>query len=246
VDASIGGDAIAVTGGPITISGTLDFQFAGDVTQYINGLGNLIAFPAIPVVGVTSVAQTHGGDAFVVGGSPITSSGTLVTTMAGTALQYVNGLGDLALLSSIPVNLTLTTNQTTGASTWDAGTNTLNIPNYTTPPLSYTTYVELLSQFGVSAPVGTVLENTAGYTPIVWSYTAAGQYVGTFGVTGITEIDKTTIMIHTATKSAAGRITAAITSFTGIVSFNLETFDTAGAGIDDQLLRATLEIRDYA
>ena len=44
---------------------------------------------------VTSVSQTHGGNAFTVGGSPVTSSGTLAITMAGTAAQYINGLGNL-------------------------------------------------------------------------------------------------------------------------------------------------------
>ena len=44
---------------------------------------------------VTSVGQTHAGDAFTVGGSPVTSSGTLAITMAGAATQYINGLGNL-------------------------------------------------------------------------------------------------------------------------------------------------------
>ena len=44
---------------------------------------------------VTSVGQTHAGDAFTVGGSPVTSSGTLAITMAGAASQYINGLGNL-------------------------------------------------------------------------------------------------------------------------------------------------------
>jgi len=51
---------------------------------------------------VTSVSQTHGGNAFTTGGSPITSSGTLAITMAGNSTQYVNGAGDLVLLSTIP------------------------------------------------------------------------------------------------------------------------------------------------
>jgi len=51
---------------------------------------------------VTSVSQTHGGNAYTVGGSPVTSSGTLAITMAGNSTQYVNGAGDLVLLSTIP------------------------------------------------------------------------------------------------------------------------------------------------
>lgn len=51
---------------------------------------------------VTSVAQTHGGNAFTVGGSPITSSGTLAITMAGSSSQYIDGAGNLTTFPSIP------------------------------------------------------------------------------------------------------------------------------------------------
>ena len=65
---------------------------------------------------VTSVAATHGGDAFTVGGSPITSAGTLAITMAGTSAQYVNGLGNLITFPTIPTvgNGTLTMTTSTG------------------------------------------------------------------------------------------------------------------------------------
>jgi len=51
---------------------------------------------------VTSVGQTHAGNAFTVGGSPITGSGTLAITMAGTSAQYINGEGNLTTFPSIP------------------------------------------------------------------------------------------------------------------------------------------------
>ena len=51
---------------------------------------------------VTSVGQTHAGNAFTVGGSPITGSGTLAITMAGTSAQYINGQGNLTTFPSIP------------------------------------------------------------------------------------------------------------------------------------------------
>jgi hypothetical protein len=46
VDASIGGNAVTVTGGPITVSGVLEFEFGGLSTQYIDGEGNLANFPS--------------------------------------------------------------------------------------------------------------------------------------------------------------------------------------------------------
>ena len=51
---------------------------------------------------VTSVAITHGGNAFTVGGSPVTSSGTLAITMAGTSAQYIDGTGALITFPNIP------------------------------------------------------------------------------------------------------------------------------------------------
>jgi len=77
---------------------------------------------------VTSVAQTHGGNAFTVGGSPVTSSGILAVTMAGTSSQYVDGAGNLATFPSIPqgdiTGVTAGTNLTGGGT---SGSVTLNM-----------------------------------------------------------------------------------------------------------------------
>lgn len=51
---------------------------------------------------VTSVAQSHGGNAFNVSGSPITGAGTLAITMAGSAAQYISGQGNLVTFPAIP------------------------------------------------------------------------------------------------------------------------------------------------
>ena len=41
------GDALNVTGSPITTAGTINIGFAGNSTQYINGEGNLVTFPTL-------------------------------------------------------------------------------------------------------------------------------------------------------------------------------------------------------
>lgn len=65
---------------------------------------------------VTSVAQTHAGNAFTVGGSPITTSGTLAITMNGSSSQYIDGAGDLTTFPSIPSSFTVTlTGDVTGS-----------------------------------------------------------------------------------------------------------------------------------
>ena len=52
--------------------------------------------------GVTSVGYSHAGNAFTVGGQPVTSAGTIAVTMAGTSAQYINGAGNLTTFPAIP------------------------------------------------------------------------------------------------------------------------------------------------
>ena len=42
------GDAIAIIGTPVTVSGNLGITFQGDTDEYINGEGDLVSFPNIP------------------------------------------------------------------------------------------------------------------------------------------------------------------------------------------------------
>jgi len=86
-------NAFGVTGSPVTGAGTLTVQALGTSTQYITGDGELANFP--PTGSVTSVGLTM-PSAFSVSGSPVTTSGTLAVTGAGTTEQYVRGDGSLA------------------------------------------------------------------------------------------------------------------------------------------------------
>ena len=47
VDADTNGNAIAVSGGPVTTSGVLTFNYLGNSTQYVNGAGDLETFPTL-------------------------------------------------------------------------------------------------------------------------------------------------------------------------------------------------------
>jgi hypothetical protein len=96
-----------------TITGTLsnqtDLQNAlnakfddptGTTSQYLRGDGSLATFPAIPSGTVSSVGLTM-PSAFTVANSPVTSSGTLAVTGAGTSAQYIRGDGSLATFPSL-------------------------------------------------------------------------------------------------------------------------------------------------
>ena len=87
------GDALTITGSPITTSGTINIGFAGNSGQYINGAGSLTTFPTL----LSSVGLSM-PSAFSVANSPLTANGTIAVTGAGNATQYVRGDGQLATL----------------------------------------------------------------------------------------------------------------------------------------------------
>jgi len=65
VDASITGNAIGVSGGPITSNGTLAFAFAGSGSQYVNGAGDLITFPSFQAPLTLTTTGTSGAATLV-------------------------------------------------------------------------------------------------------------------------------------------------------------------------------------
>lgn len=197
---TVAGDSMLATVTNATTTPKIAFTYRGSANQYVNGLGNLIALgtlqsaltltttgssgvatlsgsgtlniPNYAVAGgtVTSVAATFGGDAFGLTGSPITASGTLAIAPAGTAVQYINGLGNLAALSTLQGALTLTTTGTSGAATLSSG-GALNIPNYANTVSSLTT----TGTTGVATLSGAGALNIPNYSNVVTSITTTGN-----------------------------------------------------------------------
>jgi len=137
-----------ITAYPPTIPALEDLVIIADIskegnptrTSTVRDIVNLISFEPIPGEGtVTSVAQTHAGNAFTVTGSPITAQGTLAITLNGDSSEYINGAGNLTTFPTIPTAITLTTNGTSGASTLVGGV--LNIPNYTSSEAGVTSII---------------------------------------------------------------------------------------------------------
>ena len=87
------GDALTITGSPITTSGTINIGFTGTNSQYVNGAGGLTTFPTL----LSSVGLSM-PSAFSVANSPLTANGTIAVTGAGTISQYIRGDGSLATL----------------------------------------------------------------------------------------------------------------------------------------------------
>jgi hypothetical protein len=108
----------AAGGATINISSGNTVDFVGTGTTTVSRASKTITINSADQYEgtVTSVAQTHGGNAFTVGGSPITASGTLAITMNGSSSQYIDGAGDLTTFPSIPSSFTVTlTGDVTGS-----------------------------------------------------------------------------------------------------------------------------------
>jgi len=103
-----------VKGVTSAIQTQLNGKFAtptGTTSQYLRGDGSLATFPTIPTGTVTSVGLTMPA-AFSVANSPVTSSGTLAVTAAGTTAEYIRGDGTLVTLPTIPTIYKSTTDGT--------------------------------------------------------------------------------------------------------------------------------------
>lgn len=73
----------------------------GNAGKFLTTNGTVASWSNLPPSGVTSVGLSM-PSAFTVTNSPVTSSGTLTVTGAGTSSQYIRGDGQLATLPSSP------------------------------------------------------------------------------------------------------------------------------------------------
>ena len=104
VGLSMDGDAVSINGSPITSSGTLDISWIGNSNQYVNGEGNLVAFPTLTSGTVTDVSVlVNGGvtDAISLRVFDSTTTPRIELDFDGVAGQYINGLGVLTTFPTI-------------------------------------------------------------------------------------------------------------------------------------------------
>jgi hypothetical protein len=100
VAVSRSGDALAITGSPVTTSGTINIGFAGNSTQYINGAGNLVTFP-----GVINEAQNLITEVY---------NSTGATLTKGTVVYINGGQGNLPTVTKALASGDSTSAQTYG------------------------------------------------------------------------------------------------------------------------------------
>ena len=100
VAASITGNAIGITGSPITTAGTLALAFAGTSGQYINGAGNLVTFPTIVTEAQRLVTEVY--------------NETGATLSKGTVVYINGGHGNLPTVTKAIATSDATSAQTYG------------------------------------------------------------------------------------------------------------------------------------
>lgn len=109
VAVSRSGDALAITGSPITTSGTINIGFTGNSSQYINGAGNLVNFPTIAPEATRLITEVY--------------NETGATLTKGTIVYINGGHGNLPTVTKAIATGDATSAQTYGVVQSDITTN---------------------------------------------------------------------------------------------------------------------------
>ena len=172
-----GSTALAVSGSPITTSGTFAVTWTGNNTQYVAGDGSLITFPTLTSGTVTAVNSGAGMDF-----TNFTTSGTIILGTPSTiTLASVNGASGTT--HSHALNL-----GGTGAQ-YLAGDTTLQ----TFPTIPVALWADKRLAFGQTAAGGLTYDSYIKYDYSTYSFTIGTRSAGTEGlysaVIGITNLN---------------------------------------------------------
>ena len=215
VQASIGGDALSVSGGPITTSGTLAFAYQGNDTQFIDGAGVLTDI--VTIQGVASITGTApisiGGSATVpnisMAAATASANGYLTSTNWTTFNNKVTSVATGAAATiTIGGTAKAPTVAASTAAVADSGTNLATgdqIHTFVTD-FGYTTNVGTVTS--VAAGDGIRVTGTASVTPTVAVQTSGtSNYVEVANL--VTTADSGDKLALSDTSNAVNKITLA-------------------------------------
>jgi len=245
VAASITGNAIGITGSPITSSGTLAFAFAGNATQYVRGDGALATLPTNGGGGGASVSYYLNGsiNQGTIGGityyemnkTPIIGAGTDFSRSSnGYIASFLTDANDPALLN-IP------------AGNWNFETYFQASSGGGSP----TFYIELYKYDGTTF---TLIASNSGSPKLINDGTNIEAYFSALAVpqTTLTLTDRLAIRIYVNTSNRTitlhtenGHLCQVITTFTtGLTALNgltsqVQYFATGTSGTDFNISSVT-------
>ena len=159
VQASVGGDALSVSGGPITSSGTLAFAYQGNDTQFIDGAGVL-----------TDIVTIQGVDS-ITGTAPISIGGSATIPNISMAAATASANGYLTSTNWTTFNNKVTSVATGAAATITIGgtakaptiaANTAAVADSGTNLATGDQIHTFVTDFGYTTNVGTVTSVAAG------------------------------------------------------------------------------------
>ena len=180
-----------LTGGPITSTGTISIDVTGvtagaytNASITVNAQGQITSASSGSVSSgsVTSVAQTFTGGIISVGGSPITTSGTLALTVAGTSggIPYFSSATTWATSAALAANSlvkgggagvapsTITTGTgvltALGVNTGSAGAFVVNGGALGTPSSGTVTNLTGTASININGTVGATTASTGAFT----------------------------------------------------------------------------------
>jgi len=141
------GDALSVTGSPITTSGTINLGFTGTNLQYINGAGNLTTFPDLTVYVPTSRTLTINDVTYDLSANRSWTIDSMIYPDAGIAVSTGTAWGTSIIDNSgnwntaynnsiISAAVTGTTTKTLTLDQQDGGTITASWTDYDTAPVT--------------------------------------------------------------------------------------------------------------
>ena len=200
---------------------------------------------------VTSVATTHGGNAFTATiGNVATVNPSVDIAMAGNATQYVNGAGDLVLLSTLPQGTTTAnnaqsfTNKSGNISQWinDSGYVTSSGGSGTVTTVSATIA-------GDAFDVAVTDPTTAPALGFTWAGSSAQYITGQGNVATfptIPTVNNGELAINTGTGLSGTGTFTANQSNNSTVLFGLDLTEiTLGVGLDSTTTGLSLDLSEF-